>query len=65
MMLFSGKYIRIFNGYEERIENSITRVSRGLLSGAEGLSPGTEFSIHTKQPSWFLFLEYSFFSACI
>ena len=48
--------IRIFNGCEMQIENSVTRVtvrprnSRGLPSDAEQLSWVTEFSLRTEQP---------------
>ena len=48
-----GSYgIRIFNGCEVWIENSVMRVT------AEQLSRVTEFSIRTKQPLWILFLVY-------
>ena len=47
--------IRIFNGREVRIENSVTKVtnclaSPGLPSDAEQLSRVKEFSIRTEQP---------------
>ena len=58
--------IRIFNGREVRIENSVTKVtnclaSPGLPSDAEQLSRVTEFSIRTEQPLQILFLVYSSF----
>ena len=43
--------IRIFNGCEVRIKNSVTRVSRD----AKQLSRVTEFSIGTEKPLWILF----------
>ena len=40
-------------------------VSRGLPSDAEQLSRVTEFSIHSEQPLWIIFLAYSSFDNCI
>ena len=50
------KNIRIFNGCEVLIENSVTRVTVTRM---------TEFSICTEEPLWTLFLAYSSFDNCI
>ena len=58
------KTIRIINGREVRIENSVSRVtsaSQGLPSDAEQLSRVTKFSIRTEQPLQILILAYSSF----
>ena len=54
--------MRIFNGCEEQIENSVTRDKRSASLGkpcdAKQLSRVTEFSIRTEQPLWIPFLAY-------
>ena len=55
--------IRIFNGCEVQIENSVTRVTV-RHHGAWQVMPNSyhkwqDFSIRTKQPLWILFLAYS------
>ena len=63
-MVYLG-YIRILNGREVRIENSVTRITFrhheacGVMPNR--LSRKSEFSIRTSQPLWILFLGYSSF----
>ena len=54
-----GKKIRIFNGPEVLIENSVTMVT------AKQLSQVMEFAFHTEQSLWILFYAYSSFDNCI
>ena len=63
------EYIVIFNGYEDQIKNSVTQgtcsASWGLQNDSKQLSQMTEFSNHTEQLLWILFLAYSSFNNCI
>ena len=70
-IFFWHKTIRIFNGCEVRIENSVTRVTVRhhdaclTLFDAEQLSRVTKFSICTSQPLQIHFLAYFSFDNCI
>ena len=54
--------IRIFNGCEVLIENSVTRVT---AERCRAVTRVTEFSFCTEEPLWILFLAYSSFDNCI
>ena len=53
--------IRIFNGFEVRIENSVMRVTARHHEARRV----TEFSIRTEQLLWIIFLAYSSFDIYI
>ena len=57
--------IRIFNGCEVLIENSVTRVAVWHHEACRTVTRVTEFSICTEEPLWILFLAYSSFDNCI
>ena len=60
--------IRIFNGCEVLIENSVTRVTVRHPEACRVVPNSyrmTEFSVCTEEPLWILFLAYSSFDNCI
>ena len=56
--------MRMFNGCEVRIENSVTRVTVRLHEACRVMRM-TEFSLSTEQQLQILFLAYSSFDNCI
>ena len=61
------KIIRIFNGFEVLIENSITKVTVRHHEASRVMPNSyrvTEFSVCTEEPLWILFLAYSSFDNC-
>ena len=61
------QYIKIVNGCEVRIENSVPKVTVRILprDAERQLARVTECSIRTEQPLWILFLAYISFDNCI